>query len=163
MNEQNLIDVAKERILVFDGAMGTSVHQLNLPPSDYEGHENCTEILVLTRPDVILDIHRSFLAVGCDAVLTNTFGANKVVFEEFGLAEQTYETNKRAAQIAREACREFEKPAHPRYVVGSIGPGTKLPSLQQTSWDELHDSYFKQVRGLLEGGVDAFCFRKVTR
>jgi len=135
--------------------MGTSIHRYDLPLSDYNNLENCTEILVLTRPDVILDIHRSFLAVGCDAVETNTFGANKVVLDEFGLADRTYEINNRAAEIAREACHEFDRPSRQRFVIGSIGPGTKLPSLLQTSWDVLVDSYCEQTRGLLDGGVDA--------
>ncbi len=155
MNHASILDVARQRVLVFDGAMGTTIHRHELPLSDYNNLENCTEVLVLTRPDVILDIHRSFLAVGCDAIETNTFGANRVVLDEFGLADETYQINKRAAEIAREACREFDKPAHPRFVIGSIGPGTKLPSLQQISWDDLVDSYREQTRGLLDGGVDA--------
>ncbi len=155
MSGQNLIDIANERIVVFDGAMGTSVQQRNLPLSDYEGRENCTEVLVRSRPDVILDIHRSFLAVGCDAVLTNTFGANRVVLGEFGIADRVYQINKRAAEIAREACGEFSKPSHPRFVIGSIGPGTKLPSLGHITWDELYESYLEQTRGLLDGGADA--------
>ncbi len=155
MKKPDILELAKQRVLVFDGAMGTSVHQHDLPLSDFNDLENCTEILVLTRPDVVREIHRSFLSVGCDAVLTNTFGANKVVFDEFGLSEKTYEINKRAAQLAREACAAFEKPARPRFTVGSMGPGTKLPSLRQATWDILHDSYREQARGLIDGGVDA--------
>ncbi len=155
MLSSRLLDMVRQRVLVFDGAMGTSVHALGLPLSDFNGLENCTEILVDTRPDVIRDIHRSFLAVGCDAVLTNTFGANKVVFADFGLIERTREINKRAAEIAREACSAFEKPSRPRFALGSIGPGTRLPSLGQITWDELVDSYREQARGLLDGGVDA--------
>jgi 5-methyltetrahydrofolate--homocysteine methyltransferase len=152
----DLLETLKHRVLVFDGAAGTSVQAADLPLSDYMGLENCTEIPVLTRPDVIRDIHRSFLAVGCDAVMTNTFGANKLVFTEFDIADKTYEINKRAAELAREAAEEFSKPTHPRFVVGSIGPGTRLPSLLQTTWDALVDSYTEQARGLLDGGVDAF-------
>jgi len=155
MDNSRLLDEAAKRVLVFDGAMGTSVHTLDLPLSDYDGHENCVDVLVLTRPDAVREIHRSFLAVGCDAVLTNTFGANKVVLGDFGLAEKTYEMNNRAAAIAREACRDFEKALRPRFVIGSLGPGTRLPSLGQTTWDELVDSYQEQARGLLDGGVDA--------
>jgi 5-methyltetrahydrofolate--homocysteine methyltransferase len=155
MTHPDLLDVIRQRVVVFDGAMGTSLHRLELPLSDYRNLENCTEILVLTRPDAVCDVHRSFLAVGCDGVGTDTFGANKIVFDELGLAGQTYEINKRAAQIARQACREFAKPTRPRFVIGSIGPGSKLPSLLQASWDELVDSYCEQTRGLLDGGVDA--------
>ena len=155
MNESRFIQAARERVLVLDGAMGTSIHARELSLGDYEGHENCVDIVTATRPDVVRDIHRSFLSVGCDAVMTNTFGANKIVFSDFGLAHRTYEINKKAAGIAREACREFDKPDRPRFVVGSMGPGTRLPSLGQTTWDEILDSYTEQARGLLDGGVDA--------
>ncbi len=155
MNDSLFLDTVRKRVLVFDGAMGTSVQQRDLPLSDYNGLENCTEMPVLTRPDVVGDIHRSFLAVGCDAVGTNTFGANKIGFTEFGIADKTYEINKRGAQIAREACDDFTKASHPRFVIGSMGPGTKLPSLLQATWDALVDSYTEQARGLLDGGVDA--------
>ncbi len=143
------------RVLVFDGAMGTSVHALDLPLADFQGLENCTEILTLTRPDAIRDIHTRFLEVGCDAVETNTFGANKLVMAEFGLAGRVRELNRRAAEIAREACEKFDSPDHPRFVVGSAGPGTKLVSLRQITFDALADSYAEQMRGLLDGGVDA--------
>ncbi len=155
MSKPNLLDIAQERVVVFDGAMGSTVQQHGLTLSDYDGLENCSEILVVTRPGLVRDIHRSFLAVGCDAVLTDTFGANKIVLAEFGIAERTCEINRRAAELAGEACREFSRPDQARFVVGSIGPGTKLPTLGQTTWDVLLDSYIEQVRGLLEGGVDA--------
>ncbi|MCH7884271.1 MAG: homocysteine S-methyltransferase family protein, partial [Planctomycetes bacterium] len=155
MKKSLFLETVRRRVLVFDGAMGTSMQQRDLPLSDYNGLENCTEMPVLIRPDVVRDIHHSFLAVGCDAVQTNTFGANKIGFSEFGIADKTYEINKRAAEIAREACAEFTKASHPRFVIGSMGPGTKLPSLLQTTWDALVDSYTEQVRGLLDGGVDA--------
>ncbi|MFH0980737.1 MAG: methionine synthase [Planctomycetota bacterium] len=150
------LDTLTQRVLVCDGAMGTNIHACELPLVDFNHLENCTEILVLTRPDVITDIHRSFLAVGCDAVETDTFGANKLVFGEFGLVAKTREINRQAAEIARAACREFHTAEKPRFVLGSIGPGTKLPSLRQTNWDTLVDSYCAQARGLIEGGVDAF-------
>ena len=155
MTESRFLETIRERVLVLDGAMGTSVQARELPLSDYEGHENCVDIITLTRPDVIRDIHRSFLAVGCDAVLTNTFGANKIVFSEFGIADRTYAANKAAAEIARQACADFERPDRPKFVMGSMGPGTRLPSLGQTTWDALLDSYTEQARGLLDGGVDA--------
>jgi 5-methyltetrahydrofolate--homocysteine methyltransferase len=144
----------EQRVLIFDGAMGTNVHRYELPLSDYNGLENCTEVLALTRPDVIREIHASFLKVGCDAIETNTFGANKIVFAEFDLVDRVYEINRRAAELAREVAREFATPDKPRFVAGSMGPGTKLPSLRHTSWDVLEDSYAEQARGLLDGGVD---------
>jgi 5-methyltetrahydrofolate--homocysteine methyltransferase len=153
--DSEFLQALKRRVLVFDGAMGTSVHSFNLPLSDYAGLENCTEILCATRPDIIREIHSTFLRVGCDAVETNTFGANKIVFAEFGLADRVRELNRGAAQIAREACRPFHTPDHPRFVIGSMGPGTRLASLRQTTFDTLADSYAEQVRGLMDGGVDA--------
>lgn len=143
-----------ERVLIFDGAMGTSVHALDLPLSDYQGLENCTEILTLTRPDAVEEIHRSFLQVGCDAVETNTFGGMKHVLAEFDLQDRCYELNRTAAQIARRAADAFSTPDWPRFVVGSIGPGTKLISLRQIDYDTMLDSYFEQIRGLLDGGCD---------
>jgi 5-methyltetrahydrofolate--homocysteine methyltransferase len=134
--------------------MGTSVHTFDLPLSDYQDLENCTEVLNLTRPDVVREIHRRFLQVGCDAVETNTFGANRIVLAEFDLQDRTRELNRRAAEIAREACAEFSRPEHPRFVIGSMGPGTKLVSLRQTTFDALEQSYAEQVRGLMDGGVD---------
>jgi len=150
-----LLECLSQQVLVLDGGMGTSIHALNLPLSDYAGHENCSEILNRTRPDVVAQIHRAFLEVGCDAIETNTFGANRVVLGEYGLADATYELNLRGAQIARSAADRFRTAAQPRFVLGSIGPGTRLPSLRQISYDELLESYRDQVRGLLDGGVDA--------
>ena len=149
------LEALDQRVLIFDGAMGTSIHARDLPLSDFNDLENCSEILVLTRPDVIQEIHESFLAVGSDAVLTDTFGANKLVLSEFDIADKTREINVRAAEIARAACDAHATADKPRYVIGSMGPGTRLPSLGQTDWDTLLDSYTEQARGLIEGKVDA--------
>src|SRR5689334_7763592 len=121
---------------------------------DWRGHENCSEILNLSRPDVIGEIHEAFLAVGCDAVETNTFNGSKNDLEEADLSERAFEVNKTAAEIARRACDKFETPDRPRYVVGSVGPTRKLVSLGMTNWDTLVDSFLQQMRGLLVGGVD---------
>src|SRR5438105_4088635 len=121
---------------------------------DWLGHENISEVLNFSRPDVIQEIHEAFLEVGCDAVETNTFGANKIVLAEADMAGRTLETNRVAAEIARRACDKFESPDRPRYVVGSIGPGTKLVTLGMTTWKTMLESYAEQVRGLLAGGVD---------
>src|SRR5436853_5421867 len=125
---------------------------------DWLGQENISEVLNFSRPDVIQEIHEAFLAVGCDAVETNTFGANKIVLAEAGMADRVFENNKAAAEIARRACQRFETPDRPRYVVGSIGPGTKLLTLGMTTWDVMEDSYYTQVSGLLAGGVDLLLF-----
>ncbi|MFO0983535.1 MAG: methionine synthase [Planctomycetota bacterium] len=154
MNADFLREVDR-RVIVLDGAMGTSIHSHNLPLSEYRGLENCCEILVETRPDVIREIHESFLAVGCDAVETNTFGANQIVLAEFGIAHLTRDLNARAASIARAATAKHATPERPRFVLGSIGPGTKLPSLGHVAYDVLLASYSEQIRGLLDGGVDA--------
>jgi 5-methyltetrahydrofolate--homocysteine methyltransferase len=143
-----------ERVLIFDGAMGTGIHALDLPLSDYKGLENCSEVLNLTRPDAIERIHRGFFEVGCDVVETNTFGGMKHVLAEFDMAGQTREINLAAAQVARRAADAFSTPAWPRFVAGSLGPGTKLVTLRQISYDELFDSYYAQACALLEGGVD---------
>jgi 5-methyltetrahydrofolate--homocysteine methyltransferase len=143
------------RVLVFDGAMGTQIHKCNCDlHRDYLGKENCTEILVATRPDVIGGIHETYLAAGADVVETDTFGASKLVFAEFDLVERTYELNKTAAQIARAACDKFSTPDKPRFVAGSIGPGTKLLTLGHATWDEMLESYAEQARGLIDGGAD---------
>ena len=145
-----------KRVLFLDGAMGTSIHQCDCDlHRDYLGRENCTEILVQTRPEIIQGIHESFLRVGADAVETDTFGANKLVFAEFDLVEETYNLNKRAAEIARAACDKHSTKDKPRFVFGSIGPGTRLVSLGNTTWDEMLESYAEQARGLIDGGADA--------
>ena len=154
MNSQ-FLDILKERVLVLDGAIGTALQQREIPLSDYQGLENCEEVLNVTRPDVVRDLHRSFLEIGCDGVTTNSFSASSLVLDEFGLADRTVEINRLAAALARQACDEYSTPDKPRFVIGSIGPGTKLPSLRQTTWDTLVDSYVQQVRGLIEGGADA--------
>lgn len=149
------LEQLQRRVLFFDGAMGTSIHNWDLDlEKDYLDKENCTEILVQTRPDVIQSIHESFLEVGADAVETDTFGANKLVFAEFDLVDQTYAINKQAAEVARAACDKYSTSDKPRFVIGSIGPGTKLLSLGHTSWDLMLDSYVEQVRGLIDGGAD---------
>ncbi len=149
------LDAIQERILVFDGAMGTTLHSLDLKLSDYNNLENCCEILNLTRPDAIGLIHEKFLAVGSDAVMTNTFGASRHVLDDFDLGDQTVEINERAARVAREACDKFATPDKPRFVVGSMGPGTKLVTLGQITWDEMLASYTEQAKGLIKGKVDA--------
>ncbi|MFN0010185.1 MAG: methionine synthase [Phycisphaerales bacterium] len=146
-----------KRTLVFDGAMGTSIFQRTLSVEhDYCNCENCTDILVRTRPDVIQEIHESFLTVGADCVETDSFGANKLVLGEFDLTPETRSLNRMAAEVARAACKKHHTADKPRFVIGSMGPGTKLITLGNTDWDALFDSYREQARGLLDGGIDAF-------
>jgi 5-methyltetrahydrofolate--homocysteine methyltransferase len=151
-----LLNLARQRVIVIDGAMGTSIYSHDLSiDKDYRGCENCTDIVTDTRPEVIEEIHSEFLRIGCDCVETNTFGANKIVLSEFDLADMTYALNKQSAQVARRAADKFTTPDKPRFVLGSMGPGTKLPTLGHTTFDILEDSYAEQARGLLDGGVDA--------
>ena len=156
------------RVMVFDAAMGTSIHQHDLDlEKDYLGCENCTDILVKTRPDVIQGIHESFLRVGADVVETDTFGANRLVLAEFDIADQAFELNRLAVDVARAACERVEaEDGRPRFVAGSMGPGTKLVTLGNTDWDTMQASYREQALGLLAGkpragakagaGVDVF-------
>ncbi len=145
------------RVLVCDGAMGTSIYARPLTvEGDYCGCENCTDILVRTRPDVIGEIHEEFLAAGADCVETDTFGANQLVLSEFELTAETYSLNKRAAEIAREACARHSTADKPRFVLGSMGPGTRLVTLGNTTWEAMLASYAEQARGLIDGGTDAF-------
>jgi len=150
-------DHAQRRVLVLDGAMGTSIFSRHLSvEQDYCGCENCTDILVRTRPDVIQEIHESFLVAGADCVETDSFGASKLTLGEFDLSDQTRSLNKMAAEIARAACDKHSTIDKPRFVLGSMGPGTKLITLGNTVWEEMLPSYAEQARGLLDGGVDAF-------
>ena len=150
------LDAVRERVVIFDGATGTNLQLRDLGPDDFGGPalEGCTDILVDTRPDVVADLHRSFLEVGCDVVETDSFGAFPVVLAEYGIPERTRELNLKAARIAREVVSGFSTPDRPRWVAGSMGPGTKFPSLGQIRFAEVRDGYQVQAEGLLEGGVD---------
>ena len=146
---------AASRVLLLDGGMGTQIFARNLSvDGDYCGCENCTDILVKTRPDVIQEIHEAYLEAGADAVETDSFGANKLVLSEFDLTPETYALNKMAAEVARAACDKHATKDKPRFVIGSMGPGTKLITLGNTHWDEMLDSYREQARGLIDGGTD---------
>lgn len=152
------LDSIKEKVLIFDGAMGTSIHEYDLSLDDYGGRENCPEILVETRPDVISEIHEAYMKAGCDAVETDTFGGSPIVLAEFDLADRAYELNKKAAEVAREVASSYSESGRPRFVSGSVGPTTKLPSLGHISFAEMRDAYYQQVSGLIDGGVDVLQF-----
>ncbi|MBX9720223.1 MAG: homocysteine S-methyltransferase family protein, partial [Candidatus Obscuribacterales bacterium] len=155
---KTFLEALKHRVLIFDGAMGTSIHKYSLTLDDYQGLENCPEILPLSRPDVISEIHASFFSAGCDVVETCTFGGSPIVLAEFGIAERAYELNKAAAELARSVAADFSTKGKPRYVSGSIGPTTKLPSLGHITLKEMKDAYYQQVSGLVDGGVDCLQF-----
>jgi len=143
-----------ERVVIYDGAMGTNIQFRNPTADDFWGKEGCNELLVLSRPDIIRDIHASFLSVGCDVVETDTFGATRVVLGEYDLADKVAEINLAAVKIAREVAEQFSTRDKPRFVAGSIGPTTKLPSLGHIRFDDMVSLYLEQAQALLEGGVD---------
>ena len=162
------LETVSQRVVVFDGAMGTSIQNRDLTPEDFDGLDGCNEVLVRTRPDVIADIHAEFLAVGVDAVETNTFGGAPWVLDEYGLAAETEDLNARAARIAREAC---DQAGGDRWVIGSIGPGTRSPTLSlgkdpatakdAIDYDTALAGYIRQAKGLLAGGADALMVETV--
>jgi len=152
----SLMAALADRVLVCDGAMGTAIHAWDLDVDrDYEGLEGCSEILSVTRPDVIEAIHAGFLDAGCDAIETNAFGANALVLAEYDCPERDIELAQAAAELARKVADAYSTPERPRFVFGNLGPTTKLPSLLHVDFDTMADSYRRQTLGLLEGGVDA--------
>src|SRR5436190_15681763 len=159
----DFLDALAERVLVFDGAFGTWVQDQGLGPDDFGGPalEGCNERLVLTRPDLITQMHREYFEAGVDAVETATFGAFSLVLNEYGIADETYAINEQAARLAKEVASGFSTPDRPRFVIGSIGPGTRLPSLGQITFAELRDDYEAMVAGLLAGGVDVLLIETV--
>jgi 5-methyltetrahydrofolate--homocysteine methyltransferase len=145
-----------ERIVIADGAMGTMLQAADLTAADFDGHDGCNEVLNVTRPDVVRAVHRSYLAVGADCVTTNTFGANLGNLSEYGIPERIGELSQAGAALAREVADGFTATdGRPRWVLGSIGPGTKLPTLGHVTFRELRDSYYENAAGLLRGGADA--------
>ncbi len=152
-----LMELAAEKVVVLDGAMGTMIQRAGPAPEDFRGLDGCNEILVESRPDMIRDIHAAYFEAGCDVAETNTFGANGVVLVEYGIPERTEDLNRQAAIIARQVADDFSTPDRPRYVLGSIGPGTRLPSLGHIDFLDLKAAFEPQVRGLLAGGADAIC------
>ena len=152
----SFLDTLKERIIVFDGAMGTNLQVQNLTLDDFGGprFEGCNENLLVTRPDAVEKVHVGFLDVGCDVIETNSFNGTPVDFAEYGIADKAYEMNARAARLAKRIAADYSTKNQPRWVAGSMGPGRKLPTLGHISFGELKAAYSEQVRGLLDGGVD---------
>ena len=143
-------------LIIFDGGTGTSFQNLNLTADDFGGKEleGCNENLVLSSPKIVEKVHNSFLEAGCHVIETNTFGASSIVLDEYDIADKAYEINKNAAFIAKKAAAKYSSVYKPRFVAGSIGPTTKLPTLGHIDFDELKKSYKEQIYGLIDGGVD---------
>ena len=155
MPRPHLLDALRDQVLLCDGGMGSRVQALTLDvENDYWGKENCTEVLNLSRPDLVRDIHRGYFEAGADMVETNSFGGSPVTLGEFELQDRAFEINRIAGELAREAAESFADGRH-RWVVGSVGPGTKLPSLGNIAYDPLEAALAEQCRGLIAGGVDA--------
>ena len=149
----SFFDRCQEKILLFDGGMGSLIQRYDLSDDDFEGNDGCNEYLVKTRPDVIKEIHAAYFEAGADVVETDSFGSTAIVLAEYDLQEQTYDLNFRAAKLAKEVANDFSKD-RPRFVAGSIGPTTKLPTLGHIGYDELKANYVTQAEGLIDGGAD---------
>ena len=158
LDDSAYLTALSERVLVFDGATGTNLQLMDLSPEDFGGEHlaGCNEVLVATKPDAIDRLHRSFLEVGCDVVETDTFGSFSIVLAEYGLEHRATELSRTATDIARRAADAYSTPGKPRFVAGSIGPGTKFPTLGQIPYADLRASYVDQARAILEGGADLF-------
>ncbi len=140
--------------MIYDGGMGTQILKHKLSADDYWGKPDCTEILVLSRPDVIKGIHAAYFEAGADVIETDTFNGSGMMLREHGLGDRVHEINKRGAQIAREVAAQFSTTARPRFVAGSIGAGNKIPSLGHIGFDEMHATFLEQALGLIDGGAD---------
>ena len=171
---QQLPEILKQRIVILDGAMGTMIQRYKLTEADYRGTrftehhvdvKGNNELLLLTRPEVIREIHEQYLAAGADLIETNTFGATSVAQEDYDMAELAYEMNVVAAKIAREACDQYSTPDKPRFVAGAFGPTPRTasispdvndPGARNIDYEQLRAAYYEQAKGLLEGGADVF-------
>ncbi|MGD0394354.1 MAG: homocysteine S-methyltransferase family protein, partial [Acidimicrobiales bacterium] len=162
-SDSSYLEAVSERVVVFDGAMGTNLQLAGLTADDFGGPEleGCNELLVVSRPEVVDRVHRSFLDVGCDVIETDAFGAFAPVLAEYGQGHRVRELNLAAASLARRAADDFSTPDRPRWVAGNIGPGTKFPTLGQIRYADLRDAYEEQAAALIEGGVDLIVIETV--
>jgi 5-methyltetrahydrofolate--homocysteine methyltransferase len=144
-----------KRVVIADGAMGTMLQLRNPTLEDFQNFEGCNEILNITRADIVKEVHAEYLAAGVDAIETNTFGANFANLAEYGIEDRIYELAFAGAKIAREVADHYSTPDQPRWVLGSLGPGTKLPTLGHTTYEKLKGAYATAADGLIAGGSDA--------
>ena len=153
-----ILQTIKKRPLIIDGAMGTQLQQRDdkIPKEAWQGNEGCNELLNVTAPDIMEEIFNAYLTAGADLITTNTFGSFAWVLDEYGIGSRAYELTKAGAQTVKRKCQEFSTPEHPRFCLGSIGPGTKLPSLGHITYDEMYAGYTEFCLALIDGGVDIF-------
>ena len=154
---QNII---KEKVLIIDGAMGTQLQIADIKAEEwiYKGEdlEGCNELLNLSAPHILRSIHDNYANAGADLITTNTFGSMPWVLDEYDIADTSYELSKLGAQLVKESCDKYSTPEKPRFVLGSVGPGTKLPSLGHIQYDEMYEGYKIMAQGLADGGTDIF-------
>ncbi len=157
MADYDLInELVKKRVLVIDGAMGTQIQSMEIPASAWEGKEGCNELLNATAPELIRKIHERYAAAGADLIKTNTFGSMDWVLDEYGIGDRAYELSKKGCELVKEVCERYSTPQKPRFCLGSIGPGTKLPSLGHIDYDGIYSGCLETARGMIDGGVDIF-------
>ena len=156
--KNNFLEILKNRIIVFDGATGTNLQTYNLTADDFGGKEfeGCNEYLCISKPEAVRKLHYSFLEVGADIIETNSFGSTSIVLNEYKIGHLDYELSKKAAGIAKACANEYSAQDKPRFVAGSVGPTTKLPSLLHIDFDSMKESFYRQMLGLYDGGVDLF-------
>ena len=155
-NDKSIETLIQERVLVIDGAMGTQIQSMEIPESAWEGKEGCNELLNATAPDLIRRIHERYAMAGADLIKTNTFGAMAWVLEEYEIADRARELARKGCELVRSVCEAYGTPDKPRFCLGSLGPGTKLPSLGHIDYDTMYAGYFDAALGMIEGGVDIF-------
>jgi len=156
--KQYILETITKRPLIIDGAMGTQLQQREdkIPQEAWEGNEGCNELLNVTAPDIMEEIFNAYLKAGADLITTNTFGSFSWVLDEYDISDRAYELTRAGAAIVKQKCEEFSTPEHPRFCLGSIGPGTKLPSLGHIAYDEMYTGYTEFCKALIDGGVDIF-------
>jgi 5-methyltetrahydrofolate--homocysteine methyltransferase len=156
---KTFLEILRDKIIVFDGATGTHLQGQNLTADDFGGehYDGCNEYLVVSKPSAVEKVHRDYLETGCDVIETNSFGGASIVLAEYGLQDRAYELNFKAAQIAKRIAQDYSNNGHQRFVAGSLGPTTKLPSLGHINFKEMAASFHEQVKGLVEGGADLLC------
>ena len=156
--KQYILQTIKKRPLIIDGAMGTQLQQRDdkIPESAWEGNEGCNELLNVTCPEVLSEIFSAYLTSGADFITTNTFGSFSWVLDEYDIGHRAYELTKAGTELVKKECEKFSTPEHPRFVLGSVGPGTKLPSLGHITYDEMFEGYTEFCLALIDGGVDIF-------